>query len=302
MRKVSRDGIDIPAELVSQGCIDHRTLIIANPADNEAKPDFYRGKLVNADGTVTFTVRDTLRVLYKSKCAYCERSAHAPKTDHHRPKGRVVGMPTNTYGYYWLAYEWTNLLPTCTNCNAVDAKGSRYPVLNQRNTEHPTLETHEDIDYHSFLYNNVFNLNEGALLLHPEYCDPELHFKFDRNGRIIGISPEGIESVRVLKLDHDDLNGWRKTIYMNAFNELLRTFDGYVESKDQIIRGFIINRIQKWLLSFAQMAGNDELEFTFFRKYLITEFEFFFIDPLDEVFRTILRNIFLEYLQTVGVD
>jgi hypothetical protein len=96
---------------------------------------------------------------FYGKCAYCE----APILDyqhgdveHFRPKAGVTdehcqpvclldeqgqvqidadGEPIRHPGYYWLAYEWTNLLPTCIKCNQDDVrqghrtgKHSRLPV------------------------------------------------------------------------------------------------------------------------------------------------------------------------------
>jgi hypothetical protein len=47
----------------------------------------------------------------------------------------VDGEPLQHPGYHWLAYEWTNLLPTCVKCNQADVregrrigKHTRFPV------------------------------------------------------------------------------------------------------------------------------------------------------------------------------
>src|ERR1700748_2026228 len=101
MRRPSRAGIAIPVELHSADCTTHLNQIIAAPS-TEVDPDFYKGKLKEADGTIRFTVREELKLIYKNKCAYCEKFAHKPKIDHHRPKGRLVGAAQGTTGYYWL--------------------------------------------------------------------------------------------------------------------------------------------------------------------------------------------------------
>jgi len=75
------------------------------------------------------------------KCAYCEtpiEDIFPGDVEHYRPKGKVTDENYNTIyiqkddgtyildddgnkiphpGYYWLAYEWTNLMPSCTYCN-----------------------------------------------------------------------------------------------------------------------------------------------------------------------------------------
>lgn len=75
-------------------------------------------------------VRDTLNQAFAFKCAYCE-SSYGPTQpvaiEHYRPKGRVTVAernPDDTVkqvpkpGYYWLASNWENLLPSCTDCNS----------------------------------------------------------------------------------------------------------------------------------------------------------------------------------------
>ena len=153
MRTLSRDGINEPAELTSMECLGHRDTIIAHPSTT-VNPNYYKGKVQDANGIVTFTVREALKTIYKNKCAYCEKLAHQPKIDHHRPKGTVVGLPRTTHGYYWLCYEWSNLLPCCTDCNAIDAKSSRYPVTGVRNLLPPITGNPATTDYARFIYND----------------------------------------------------------------------------------------------------------------------------------------------------
>jgi hypothetical protein len=66
-------------------------------------------------------VRQALNQLFHGKCAYCESTyaATAPvDVEHYRPKGRIVaGRKKKKPGYYWLAAEWANLLPSCIDCN-----------------------------------------------------------------------------------------------------------------------------------------------------------------------------------------
>ena len=81
---------------------------------------------------------------FYGKCAYCEapiRDYQHGDVEHFRPKAGVTdengqpvclfdeqgqvqigadGEPVKHPGYYWLAYEWTNLLPTCVKCNQDD--------------------------------------------------------------------------------------------------------------------------------------------------------------------------------------
>lgn len=64
-------------------------------------------------------VKRRLEELFHGKCAYCESfyASQAPvDVEHYRPKGAVDGDPSHP-GYWWLGMEWTNLLPSCIDCN-----------------------------------------------------------------------------------------------------------------------------------------------------------------------------------------
>ena len=64
-------------------------------------------------------VRHTLQLLFHGKCAYCEARYEIVgpvDIEHFRPKGEVEGEPAHR-GYWWLAADWNNLLPSCIDCN-----------------------------------------------------------------------------------------------------------------------------------------------------------------------------------------
>jgi len=64
-----------------------------------------------------YDVHQALRKDFNRKCGYCEQQLEkgAFEVEHYRPKGGVEGCDHS--GYWWLALEWTNLLPTCAACN-----------------------------------------------------------------------------------------------------------------------------------------------------------------------------------------
>jgi hypothetical protein len=71
------------------------------------------------------------------RCAYCEGRYSAGEfgdAEHYRPKSEVTEdrKAINHPGYYWLAYEWHNLLLCCKKCN------SRHPDRDQKTrASHP---------------------------------------------------------------------------------------------------------------------------------------------------------------------
>lgn len=64
------------------------------------------------------SVRVAFDKLFHGKCAYCEfpLARVDVHVEHYRPKGAVYEAPSHP-GYYWLAYDWSNLLPACPACN-----------------------------------------------------------------------------------------------------------------------------------------------------------------------------------------
>lgn len=129
------------------------------------------------------SVRQALEQLFNHKCAYCEsRYAGTQPVDveHWRPKGKVDPEEGEdnidfNYGYYWLAANWDNLLPSCIDCNRkrthkiesdgmtrTVGKGNRFPLApGCRRAASPGDEQ-----------------GELPLLLNPYTDDPEQHLEF----------------------------------------------------------------------------------------------------------------------------
>lgn len=78
-------------------------------------------------------VKAALRTAQHDKCGFCEsKISHVSFGDveHFRPKSAVRNMPTETLlspGYFWLAYDWENLLFACECCNRRH-KGNLFPL------------------------------------------------------------------------------------------------------------------------------------------------------------------------------
>lgn len=140
---------------------------------------------------------------FYGKCAYCEAPTadyQRGDIDHFRPKAGVTdeddepivlfdaegkvrldarGQPVRHPGYYWLAFDWRNLLPTCTLCNqpaVIDGrkvgKHNRFPVEG-RHAQAP-----DDV------------ATEKPLLIHPANGraedDPAFHLMVDTRTGLMG--------------------------------------------------------------------------------------------------------------------
>lgn len=67
------------------------------------------------------SVKDALHEMSGGMCAYCESRYDATQpvdVEHFRPKGRIDTAGGKLVpGYWWLAARWSNLLPSCIDCN-----------------------------------------------------------------------------------------------------------------------------------------------------------------------------------------
>lgn len=73
-------------------------------------------------------VKTALEAMFHGKCAYCESyyaQSQPVDVEHYRPKGKVDGVEGHP-GYWWLGMDWTNLLPSCIDCNR--ARRQRTPI------------------------------------------------------------------------------------------------------------------------------------------------------------------------------
>jgi len=114
MRKVDRSTVEGPASLLLEDRAGKKELARAR-AHFLAAPD---GASFTFRAYKGDDVRHALEALFHGKCAYCESrydTTSPVDIEHFRPKGAVEGIVHP--GYWWLAAEWTNLLPSCIDCN-----------------------------------------------------------------------------------------------------------------------------------------------------------------------------------------
>jgi hypothetical protein len=169
--------------------------------------------------------------LFHGKCAYCETviSSNQPgDVEHYRPKGRirdqagkVIKVVVNNTeiehpGYWWLAYDWRNLLPSCIDCNrrrrhgedSIAAGKAEYFEVRGKRAVLPT----DDLT------------QEHALLLDPssENFDPKQHFEFMEDGTLKPITDEARYSCELLGLNRRErLVAQRAQAYLQAKQALV---------------------------------------------------------------------------------
>jgi hypothetical protein len=152
-----------------------------------------------------------LENFFNGKCAYCEINVSGGffgEGEHFRPKSSVrvyklgklktVVKPDGSTahgGYYWLAYDASNLLPSCDKCN--NRKNDQFPIQGLYVFEPPAPGT--DID-----------AQEQPLLIHPCRDDPGQHIKFGVAGTVVAVDERGLRTIEVFGLDRGELADLRE--------------------------------------------------------------------------------------------
>jgi hypothetical protein len=156
-------------------------------------------------------VKQRLSQLFHNKCAYCEFRYAAGITgdvEHYRPKGRIDGEDGKSVwpGYYWLATDWDNLLPSCRLCNSptklTDLIGGQERTMGKANffpLEPGSRRAKKKRDLEA----------ERPLILNPCKHDPSEHLEFfEKNGHkalIRGKTEAGRRTVEICGLNRAEL-------------------------------------------------------------------------------------------------
>jgi 5-methylcytosine-specific restriction endonuclease McrA len=232
---------------------------------------------------------------YDPKCAYCESTVEtvaALQVEHYRPKKEVTGAPGHL-GYYWLAYEWTNLLLACPRCNGAGAKANHFPVGSLRVAAEPRDQAGQLL-YPELLASGATLLGEQSGLLHPEQDrNLDQHLAFNALGGISGLTDRGRATVDICQLNRRPLQKARKKV-----------LDGLVQDFKVIMLAATTRRLAtNQRLRQALKAIFDEIfqyqsldTYTLFRAYIARNFEDFIVAQLPPDQQPTLRRAHQKYL------
>jgi uncharacterized protein (TIGR02646 family) len=141
-------------------------------------------------------VKDDLLQMCNGKCAYCESSigvVSGGDVENFRPKAGARGLDGDyaPHHYWWLAYEWSNLLIACQICNQ-KYKRDLFPVEDAARRA-PIGATGDEL------------LKENAMLIDPSSEDPDLHLSFTGDGLAVEKTKKGKCTIEVLGLNRKEL-------------------------------------------------------------------------------------------------
>ena len=283
MISIKKDFDNIPPRLASDNCRQQLLLALAEKNKHLFKGYYYR------DGC-----RPLLEVSYYHKCGLCETKVGAAtvgRVDHYRPKKRVHGLVMHK-GYYWLGYEWSNLIFICDRCN--NKKFDHFPIEDESHRlSSPPVLGNGDIDFFSFVLDTAILQNERALILHPELDTPEKHFIFLPNGEIKGITNNGKTTIEKCGLNRQELTLARKKkidkIHRRLHNCLSR-FEKQIISKPTFL-----SHLTEIFEDVREMKFPSE-EYSRLGFFMFIKFDLFFIQPLGPKQQKIVSHAFQFFL------
>jgi uncharacterized protein (TIGR02646 family) len=169
-------------------------------------------------------LKEHLQDLYRDRCAYCDGSYQTfgyGDVEHYRPKGAVTEDPGHP-GYWWLAYDPSNYLPSCQRCNQ-EAKKNHFPVSGKR-AKRPTDPLGAEV----------------PLLLHPDVDQWREHISFtptssangDKPGMAKPLSDKGKTSIDIFNLNREPLRDARQREQQFALVEYKQALVAWVNSDD----------------------------------------------------------------------
>jgi uncharacterized protein (TIGR02646 family) len=204
MIRRDRTSVREPASLAAlrkQALADLRAFYAIDRGErSQQRPDLDRRALADPG------VRAALVELFEGKCAYCESPLDPGyfEVDQFRPQMEAMdldGQIPDPDLYWWLAFDWANLYPSCVPCSR--AKANRFPVRGPRARPE---ERGEALDA------------ERPLILDPCRDDPPASIRFQRTGDAVALDEVGAVSIEVFALNRPELVTMRR----DAAEHLLR--------------------------------------------------------------------------------
>jgi uncharacterized protein (TIGR02646 family) len=238
-------------------------------------------------------IKPDLEKIYHGKCAYCESfpgPAAPGEVEHYRP----------LKSYWWLAFEWTNLLFACPTCNR--KKGNKFPIKDETKRITKPGSAAPRVNSNHFI-------EEESLLLNPELDDPQEHlvykpyFENKMDVYLQGTSSKGKTTIEVCDLNRAKLKENYKRQVDVFINDLLdktaiifsfieRKLVRLEENERHWFHIFYFNTFQR--LKKLQEPGTPGA-YTQLGCHMYDEFDRFIVQrlPRDEKIRIIVKRAFL---------
>lgn len=192
------------------------------------------------------SVKQLLIQAQHDKCCFCEmKIADGGDVEHFRPKSGYRQRAKSRLerpGYYWLAYEWSNLFFACPICNQ-RFKRSLFPLAD---------ETHRARSHNDDLG------REDPLLINPVERNPEDYIAFrGEKPYAIDDNPYGATTIRVLGLHRRNLLDRRR----EHLNDLRQGYWKVIQLEAEYGHDPVIRTLIEQAKARLVQATSDEAEF-----------------------------------------
>lgn len=184
---------------------------------------------------------------FHRKCGYCETAINATTSDaidRYRPNNGVRDQKEYFQDlYWWLAFEWDNLVYCCKECNQY--KANYFPIEGQR-----VRSQMDDIK------------KEDPLLINPVTDFPEKHFNYSESGEIIPLTIRGAQTIELLRLNRTFLINERK----KAKIKILESINDIIAPKRD--RSGTLSKSKSYLNRIYKLE-DPSTEFLAYKKWLL---------------------------------
>lgn len=257
MRKINNDFNKIPPEL--QTCANKNETDLVQNNETRINVRCYKKS------------KKALEKQFYKKCAYCETNYTASSDtwiEHYRPKTK----------YYWLTYEWSNLLPPCIKCKRT--KRDNFPLINELVQVKLAPITKGQLNKKKLIADQAPLINEEPYIIHPKIDNPEkfLDFELDPNYegiKIIGTDNKkrGKTTIQICALNRPELIDNR---YTSVISTIIETFEKTLE-KLMVTQTSLFKFYDAFVIDFKDMEDNAEknnIQHTLLRKKILNIHKF----------------------------
>jgi len=243
-------------------------------------------------------VKNTLKKIYHDKCAFCEATLKNSygEIEHYRPKkSSNLSRCDSTKAYYWLAFSWDNLLPSCKMCNL--SKSNCFDI-------NDTRVDYEEIETLNTLHKSLakYNEKENPKLLHPEIDKFENKIFFENKGKIVTKDERVKYTVEVCNLNRKGLSELREIIITNYRNKIKKMFKILIFI---LVIGEIKNMLKIMRIIFDEIFENSKIEkeFSAVSLYICNNFDYFINNTsFEEKDKEILTKLWKKYKTDIMIN
>lgn len=303
MRRVRKDLSTPPAILANEPVRDSLSDLVRTGDKAFIQEALYQDAYQDDDGRRQMRVRDELNRYYHGKCAYCETDCKA-EIEHYRPKKRVAD--TTHAGYYWLCYEWSNLVASCHDCNTSGGKGSQFPIKGVR-VDAPALLPTGELDITQNRATAQALLDELPYLLHPELDEPDTYLSVQIDPSYEGLEltgadgprQRGEQTIQICNLNRKNLKVNRLRVVTQLVSEINRLFSQLAEGL--LAFGHLSASLTILFRQLDDNAHNNYLEHTLLRRYVVQnehQFDSLMKPLLEPTQWPIVQAAFTKYRQS----